>query len=331
MSSEKIAIIGSYGCGKTVLLSVLTHKYQKYTESGFQIRPMNQAAVTFCTKKWSNLEQGKWPAPTPPAPTPPIYRWEIIRGSKKKQIVTSDIAGEAWSSFITQQVESCEEKETKSILDSLKKQWDALPQKLAPKEIESHITTVQNLLKNASGIMLLLDLKQIINKEPGSDLAMFLPIALEQYMKHIHRAYVPITLVLSKVDEYQYEFDEAEGGLEEVVHKYIPYLPHLRTIISVSAVSNTKNNCPAPGFNSKGLDELCDNIWGIMSSSGLREKKRTFLRLLYLDLPILAGLFVVYLLLVIISPYAWICSVFFWISIVVYLLSRLYFFLTKPR
>ena len=34
MAKDKIAIVGSIGCGKTVLLSVLTHRFQKRTEDG---------------------------------------------------------------------------------------------------------------------------------------------------------------------------------------------------------------------------------------------------------------------------------------------------------
>ena len=289
--------------------------------------------------KWGDLEKGEWPAPTAPVEKPPVYRWEIAHGTKTKEIITSDIAGEAWRKFIVDQVNSTEEKDTKSILDSIKKQWDSLPQKLSPQVLQTHITTVENMLKSASGIVLLLDLKKIINKEQEYEQAMYLPTALQKYMKQIHRQHVPITLVLSKVDEYEYTRIDEENNTpekknrrwEDVIEEYVPWMPQFKKIIPVSAVSTTKNTKPAPGFKSEGLTELCENIWGITSSADQREWKWVVLKFGYIDTPILLFLFLFYLLLVIISPIALICRIFFWGSFSVYLLFKIYRFVTKRR
>lgn len=327
MTDDIIAIVGSVGCGKTVLLSVLTHKFQNRNKNGFQIRPANQDAVKFCSEKWANLEHGTWPAPTEPKDKPPIYRWEIIHGIRTKQITTSDIAGEAWRKFIVEQVDSVEKRDTRSIWETIKDHWNSIPGNISQQAIETHITTVENMLNNASGIMLLLDLKQIIDKEQDYEQAMYLPTALVQYMNSINRGYVPVTLVLTKVDEYKYELSEA-GSWEKVIEKYIPWIPRLHKILPVSAVADTKNKKPVKNFESEGLDDLCNNIWNIMS---LEKTKRKIVLFACVDLPILIVLYIIYLLLVIVSPTAFLCRLFFWLMISAYGGFKLFYFVNKQR
>ncbi len=339
MAIDKIAIVGSYGCGKTVLLTVLTHYFQHPTSEGYQIRPDNQEATNFCIRRWEELKGGEWPAPTPPAAKPPIYRWKLIYGTREKQMVTSDIAGEAWRSFITERVEEDSEKSVQSPWQSIKQQWKTIPSQLSQDAIDKHITSVENLLKSASGIFLLLDLSQIINKEQGYDLAMFLPTALVQYMKQIGRKHVPITLVLSKTDKYKYMYEEL-GDWQKVVESCLPWAPTFANIVPVSAVADTKiktrangekESCPAPGFSSDGLKELYENIWQIMSEGGKKEFLHSLKLFCLIDVPILFVLWLIYLLLFVVASSPAICSVYFWLSLVAYVGIKVVLYMNKQR
>ncbi len=325
MANDKIAIVGSYGCGKTVLLTVLTHYFQHKTPEGYQICPDNQEATNFCIQKWDQLQSGEWPAPTPPTDKPPVYRWKLLCGRREKQMVTSDIAGEAWRSFITERVDADSEKTVQSPWQSIKQQWKEIPSKLSQETIDKHITSVENLLKGASGVFLLLDLSQIINKEPGYDLAMFLPTALVKYMKIIGKKHIPITLVLSKTDKYKYMYEEL-GDWRKVVEKCLPWAPNFDNIVPVAAVAITKirtrdngvkESCPAPGFSSEGLKELYENFWQIMSKGKKKEFFHSLKSFCVKHLLILFVLWLIYVLLYMVA--APLANVFFWLAIVGYI------------
>lgn len=320
--TDKIAFIGTYGCGKTVLLTVLTQRFRKPTPEGFQIKPANLAAVKFCQEKWDYLKRGEWPAPTPPDPKPPIYKWTLCNGTKEKELITSDIAGEAWRSFIIDNTENSEEM--RSAWEKLKQQVKEVRSSLSKEDIETHITAVSNMLMNSTGIFLLLDLSQIINKEPGYEEALYLPNALAKYMKIIGKSHVPITLVLAKTDKYKYLLAKF-GSWENVVKEYIPdiRISNLESIVPVAAVADIKEARPAHDFSSTGLEDLYKNIWVTMEQQSvyaLLRKAKNFLT----DATILAILYGLYLLLYTFSSDTTVCTIFFAITVIGYIAIRVY-------
>ena len=338
MSTEKIAIVGSVGCGKTVLLAVLTHCFQRRTEEGYQIIPDNQDATNFCLQRWAELQHCQWPAPTPPMEKPPVYRWKLINGTSERQMVTSDIAGEAWRSFIVEGVEANADATVQSKWREVKEAVTSIQTTLAQSTIEQHITSIENLLKDSSGIFLLLDLSQIINKEPGFDLAMFLPTALHQYMKKIGRADVPIFLVLSKTDKYRYVLEE-KGDWQKVLETYLPWAPPFAAVIPVAAVANTKTvirdgeseELPAPDFGSEGLKELYERIWQTMSKHETRKILRTLKWFCLIDVPVLLMMWIIYILVVAVSSSANFCAVVFWLELLAYGGIKVALYMIKTR
>ncbi len=298
MGNEKIAIIGSIGCGKTVLLTVLAHRYQKPSPEGYQILPDNQEANLFCLRNWDRLQGGEWPEPTPPEENPPVYRWKLRFGKKEKVMVTSDVAGEAWRSFILNNVEEFESNSSLSTWNALRKKWKAVPSSLSQIMLENHLLTVESLLNEASSIYYLLDLGQIINKETGYEEAMWLPCALEKYMKRIGKKDVPVTLVLSKEDEYHYEFKEKkQSDWNSILKDYIPWLPQYANIVSVAAVAKTriKNERPIPAsnFTSNGLEILYASIWDTMAGAKTRSLKRESKRSIWFGIPLFIVLWII--------------------------------------
>lgn len=262
MGKERIAIVGSYGCGKTVLLSVLAHHYRIASEGGLQIIPDNQEAVNFCTKNWALLKNGKWPPPTPPTDNPPIYKWKLLYGKKEKDIVTSDIAGEAWHSII---IKYTEDSEKNVFWEAIKQKWNSIPVYLSQIGLSNHVVTVEDMLNTATRVYFLLDLAQIMDKEEGYEEAIYLPLAIERYMKSIGRKKVPITLVLTKTDKYEFLYEETHDwriAFQKFKERNdVPWIPDFDRIIPVSAVSKTKCNNPAQNFTSEGLDALCWSFW----------------------------------------------------------------------
>lgn len=327
--TDKIAFIGTYGCGKTVLLTVLTQRFRKPTPEGFQIKPANLAAVKFCQEKWDYLKRGEWPAPTPPDPKPPIYKWTLCNGTKEKELITSDIAGEAWRSFIIDNTENSEGM--RSAWEKLKQQVKEVRSSLSKEDIETHITAVSNMLMNSTGIFLLLDLSQIINKEPGYEEALYLPNALAKYMKIIGKSHVPITLVLAKTDKYKYLLAKF-GSWENVVKEYIPdiRISNLESIVPVAAVADIKEARPAHDFSSTGLEDLYKNIWVTMEQQSVYALLRKAKNFLFKDVLILAILYIIYLGLFLISPTATICSIYFLVVVAGYIGTKIYLAAMKP-
>jgi GTPase SAR1 family protein len=312
MANDKIAIVGTRGCGKTVLLAVLTHRFKDKTEEGFQIIPNNFDAVRFTSDKWGDLGAGQWPAPTPDEITPPLYQWKLCNGKKSKLMTTSDIAGEAWKKFILDSVNNnFQDSETElSNWEKIKEEWKTIIERKPEELINAHLKTAKELLNQASGIFLLLNLKEIIDREEDYETAMYLPIALANYMSSIKRQHIPVTLVLTQTDQYSFA-KEKLGDWDELVKEYIPWMPvQFKEIIPTAAVGAVKQEmidgnyraCPAPDFPSQGLEELYKNLWDTMSQAGKRAQLETTKRFLIKDVPILFMLWVIYILSFLISP-----------------------------
>ena len=85
------------------------------------------------------------------------------------------------------------------------------------------------------------------------------------HRKSIGRKKVPITLVLTKTDKYEFLYEEThDWGIAFQKFKErndVPWIPDFDRIIPVSAVSKTKCNNPAQNFTSEGLDALCWSFW----------------------------------------------------------------------
>ena len=307
MANDKIAIIGTRGCGKTVLLAVLTHRFKAKTERGYQIIPDNLAAVQFTSEKWGDLTKGEWPAPTPPLTIPPIFQWKLCKGKKSKLMTTADIAGEAWQKFILDSVNasSLNSKTERSNWEKIKAKWADLWNNQQPPElVEEHLKTVKELLNQSSGIFLLLNLKEIINKEQDYEMAMYLPVALANYMSSIKRQHIPVTLVLTQTDQYSFE-KEKMGTWEEVVKDCIPWMPpQFKNIIPTAAVGavtekiidDIVRSVPASGFPSQGLEELYENLWDTMSKAEAKAWWKAAKHFFFIEVPILFILWIIYVI-----------------------------------
>lgn len=311
MANDKVAIIGTRGCGKTVLLAVLTHQLARKDKNGFQIIPDNPEAMKFTSEKWHDLESGEWPAPTPKLVTPPIFKWKLRNGKKEKLMTTSDIAGEAWREFIIENVGDNAEVSVRSNWEKYKEKWMEFKKKgelhhqNSEEQIAPHLKAIKNLLNQSSHIFLLLNLKEIINQEPEHEKAMFLPIALANYMARIKRSHVPVTLVLTQTDQYKYLYEE-QGDWAKVVEEYNPWIPQqFKMIIPIAAVADVKEKmcedgtikaCPAPGFNSFGIIELYKNIWRTMAQADRREFIENVKYFLFKEIPLLLLLWLIYIL-----------------------------------
>lgn len=278
MATSPIAIIGGVGCGKTVLLSVLAHKYA-ITQDGYSLVPKNREAFNFVHKNWSLLESGQWPPPTPPAQKNQLLDWDLHYGKDcRAQILTTDIAGEKWVDFIDN---NCDRGQiTSSGEEQLKKLLDVAKRKMR-KEQPQDLCEINNLIKNASCVLVLLNLADIIDKKPGEELQAWVPLAICHYLETLGKADT-MALVLTQTDKYNYCLKDCDNDWYEVLNKYIPEVYSVIsqneiTILPVAAVDCTRLDekrepKPASNFGNIGIKDLLDWVSQKISIKDNKEK-----------------------------------------------------------
>jgi len=255
----KIAFVGAPGSGKTVLLTVLT---KKFAGGGQKIQFIPDSLVTtkYIADKWNQLKEGEWPAPTPPVKNPPLYSWCIKQGSLEENFVTSDIAGEAWMSFINENVDESDPAapaSSASQFKSYKENWEKILDFMnSPQSEVAHQNknSLESLLLDASGVAVVINLACIINQEPGYEGQMWLPMAIQKFLaKHGH-ANTPVAILLSQCDRYAF----LPQDQQKVLNGYLPSAANFNTVFRISAVADTFNGRPKQDFTSIGLKELVE-------------------------------------------------------------------------
>jgi len=239
----QIIMLGTVGCGKTILLTVLAQKYRSVSEDGYFLEAMNAEANAFTNLNWHILtEQHEWPAATPPGALR-SFRWQIHFGTNveksKLDLVAGDFSGETFqAAFGRNDLSSAEAQELKQYID----QSDAL--------------------------LLLINLKDFINEQDinrKSETEWALKNCLDYAVGQQFRQ---IAVAFSQIDRYQALFDECNGDDRAVLNKYLPQIagahPNVE-LLRVSAVNGTTITegadglaieRPAENFGSAGIPEL---------------------------------------------------------------------------
>ena len=239
----QIIMLGTVGCGKTILLTVLAQKYRSVSEDGYFLEAMNAEANAFTNLNWHTLtEQHEWPAATPPGALR-HFRWQLhfgTNGEKSKlDLVAGDFSGETFqAAFGRNDLSSVEAQELKQYID----QSDAL--------------------------LLLINLKDFIDEHDISRKSET-EWALKNCLDYaVGQRFRQIAVAFSQIDRYQALFDECNGDDRAVLNKYLPQIagahPNVE-LLRVSAVNGTTitegadglaTERPAENFGNAGIPEL---------------------------------------------------------------------------
>ncbi|MCC7193493.1 MAG: ATP-binding protein [Phycisphaeraceae bacterium] len=249
-----VAIIGTEGTGKTVLITTLASRFSRVTPDGLFLSPSDNRGVTYkyVSRSWDALSKGQWP---PITKRGEFFQLEWIlqeHGTPVADIRMIDVSGE----------------DLRLLFDD--GQIDE------PTKLSDGLRRVVEYLRDAKIILVLVDLDDIVSNRDGEHVRQtqwVINYALKSASTNgIGGA---TALVFTKADRYE-ALIQREGGLESVIQKYLPlvygnYVEDGRlSVLSVAAVAETRvdtssrepRQVPVMNFKSRGLDTLMKWIHG---------------------------------------------------------------------
>ncbi len=245
--TPRIAIIGTEGAGKTVLITALAKRLSTIDARGVFLNPQGVKTLKYVEGVWQTLQSGEWPPSTPPGDKVEL-RWKFqIVGEIESDVRLIDAAGQDLRLlFGDEQIMS----------------KDGLP---------AHLEALADYCRNADIILFLINLKDFLGEgDPQQRTAN--EAAIKSAMDYLSGDDHPrrICLVLTQIDQYR-ELAKKYGGWLELTAKAVPYVfsahvkAHQVAVHAVSSVAETQvivssdgmpQRVPAPGFRSKGLTDL---------------------------------------------------------------------------
>ena len=240
-----IAVVGTEGSGKTVLLTTLAKRFSDGT-GGIIISPQNRATNKFVEEVWTTLNSKEWPPTTPPGDLIQLH-WKVEVGKGQVGHMTvNDCAGQDLRYLFAEE----------GVTDPT----------LGPK-IRALVESVQK----ADVVLFVVNLRDFVaenDRERLTDNQWFLQHAME-FIKR-SGAHKQFCLVFTQADQYP-TYLKQHGSWKEVARSRLPqvfgaYLKQGRVeVIGVSAVRETvivddpiagARRVPKPQFTSEGIDAL---------------------------------------------------------------------------
>lgn len=242
-----IAVIGTEGSGKTVLITTLAKRLSVIDSRGIFFNPKDSKTLKYVEKVWSTLQSEKWPPSTPPGDLFSLaWKLEIV-GQFECDLRLVDTAGQDLRIlFGDDQIYSLE----------------SLP---------SHLQDLAKYCRESDIILFPINLKDYLGQDK-SEQRIANEAAMKAAMDYLESkdGSRKVCLVFTQSDLYQ-DYADKRGGWSNVAAEAFPYIygAHVHgrkvEIIPVSAVAKTKvvvdkdgtpRRVPVEGFQSEGLDNL---------------------------------------------------------------------------
>jgi hypothetical protein len=246
-TSDHIAIIGTEGSGKTVLIAALAKHIDSCQSQGWFLDPQNVQTQQYVDRIWSALTAGKWPPLTAPN-TFQQLRWKVRSPN---------------NTTATMRILDPPGHDIRRLFSDNRSEPGAVPDDLQE---------LADYCRNAAIVIFLVNLKDFLG-QPNLEMRSATELALKfgmEYVKQAGSSTKQCCLVFTQVDQYPGLADE-EGTWANVARKYLPRLFGGQLsqgdipVLAVSAVSSTQlvvdaqgmaEKIPARGFQSEGFDEL---------------------------------------------------------------------------
>lgn len=217
-----IAIVGTEGSGKTVLLTVLAKACAKKRDAqSYFMDPQDAKTAKYVEHAWGTIKNGEWPPSTSPGELFNL-RWKLHVNSQACDIRLLDIAGQDLRRlFADDQIDR---------VDSLHEQLRKLAEYLQSAEIVLFLINLKDFEGEADS------LKKLENQWA-------IKYAMDWLAKQPDRR--EFALVFTQADLYR-EYGNRPGGWSSVAEQYLNFIygAHLQggnvPIFPVSAIPNTK-------------------------------------------------------------------------------------------
>ena len=244
-----IAIIGTQGAGKTVLITTLAHHLSESDGEGLSLKPQNTRTFKYVEKNWHILNNREWPSHTAAGNSFDL-RWDLELSTSERHIGGEmrfvDASGHDLRLIFAEEDELTP---------------DALPDKLQQ---------VAGYCRTADIVVFAVNLKDYIAK-PGSCDHIDNQAILMSAMGFVQSGHAEYCIVFTKADQYR---DHALqiGGWDAVAKKHLKsiYQSHVVEeeimIFPVAAVSQVEmvidhgkhRDVPVPGFKPQGLEPFVE-------------------------------------------------------------------------
>jgi hypothetical protein len=243
-----IAIIGTEGSGKTVLLTALAKAFELPSRSGVVLEAINRQTAEYVDVAWSQLSNGAWPKGTEPGVNWKL-RWRLRRSNESiDEVGAIDPAG----------------ADVRSLFDDDQDSNDA--------QLRSSQRELLQFLRTADILVFLLNMRDFLG-EPDQTRRRSnewtLKRAMDVLVKRRHSGRQQYCLVFTQMDLYPDAFSPAEQP-KDFMRKNLPkvYAAHFQDhdmpVLPVAAVNKTKvavlsgkpQRVPANDFSSTGVDQL---------------------------------------------------------------------------
>lgn len=243
-----VAIIGTEGTGKTVLITTLAARFSRVAADGLFLSPSDSRGVTYkyVSRSWDTLSKGQWP--------PITKRGELFQLEWKLQEKSTPVAD--------LRMIDVSGEDLRLLFDD--GQIDE------PDKLSDGLRRVAAYFREAKIILVLVDLDDIVSNRNGEHVRQTQWVINYALKSSSAKGTGGATaLVFTKTDRYD-ALIQREGGLEGAARKYLPLVygnhvvdGHL-SVLSVAAVADTRVDTssgtprpvPAPNFRSHGLDKL---------------------------------------------------------------------------
>jgi GTPase SAR1 family protein len=276
----RVAIIGLEGSGKTVLMSVMAHRFNDISKNGVFFNPLDIKTMRYVEQTWNTLCYGQWPASTPAGQLFEL-QWQIlarVKGSTRVVISAHETAGlDEDNDFESngELVPVCDLRFVDAAGQDLRRLFTS-EDAGAIANLPGHLQQLWDYCRTADIVVCLVNLKDYLGEKDLDrklDNEIFIKWALHQLSINRDQARRMI-LLFTQIDQYR-EYLAEKGGLVGVAKELFPlvYSAHLATgqvsLRAVAAVNDVEpavdesgkpQRVPKKDFGSKGLNEFVQSI-----------------------------------------------------------------------
>ena len=231
-TTSNIVFAGVAGSGKTVLLSILALRRH--------LRPMDAEAQRFRDHAELLLSEQQWPSATPAESR--RMQWRLKYKDKNYPLWTCDDPGENWKQYVVENQDKVQKEP----------------------ELAAEFTGLEEQIKSAPGLCLLLDLRSDIDEGRNFEQRDFVEATANLLEKN--KCSTPVALVVTKSETYGRSREELTDLVGQKYRSLFdgPTRPDILFIDAVAdtvaAPDNPGRQIPAKDFHSKGIEELLDWI-----------------------------------------------------------------------
>ena len=258
--APRIAIVGTEGSGKTVLITMLAKQFSQIDGSIF-LNPMNNSTLKFVERMHAILRDGDWPPSTPMGHCEELaWQIDIPPNHTKCEIRLVDCAGQDLRRLFGQDGDI-----------------SILPE---------HLRGLYDYCRTADIVICLVNLKDVVGHDDsmtGIDNQAVIKSALDHVTSDPTRSR-RLCLLFTQADRYR-AYVVQHGSWTGVAKAYLPYVyaPFLQDgqviVDAVAAVDKTElanddtaRRVPAPWFGSDGLHAL--GVWIVAESQKLNQQRQ---------------------------------------------------------